>query len=54
MVLYTGDRFSLDRRAASKWVAMSIVVGSGAEDWVRGPPGRFDTSTAEPLGVTRT
>jgi len=57
MVLYTlGDRFSLDRRAAPKWVAMSIVVGLAGlgGPGCGGHPGDFDTATSEQLGVTRT
>jgi FtsP/CotA-like multicopper oxidase with cupredoxin domain len=57
MVLYTlGDRFSLDRRASSKWVARSIVVGLAGLGGLGcgGHPGDFDTVSAEQLGVTRT
>jgi FtsP/CotA-like multicopper oxidase with cupredoxin domain len=57
MSLHTpGNRLSLDRRTASKWGAMSILVGLTGlgGPGCGGHPGDFASSTAEPLGVTRT
>ena len=56
MSLHTpGNRFSLDRRTASRLGTMSILVGLAGLGGLGcgGHPGDFDTST-EALGVTRT